>query len=63
MSLQRFHSILAQAVLVPVLSVLVEWPVVGDGFVPKSRKLSIFETPGHDEGPCNTGLRFEITIS
>ena len=63
MSLQRFHSILAQAVLVPVLSVLVKWPVVGDGFAPKSRKPSIFETPGHDEGPCNTGLRFEITIS
>ena len=63
MSLQGFHSRQTQSVLVPVLSVLVHWGIVLEGGLEKSGKLTIFVTPRHDQGPCSTGLRLQITVS
>ena len=62
-SLQGFYSRQTEAVQDPVLSVLVHWGVRLERGIPKSGKRAICLTPGHDQGPCNTRLRLQITVS
>ena len=61
--LQGFSSDQIQAVEIPVQGVLVHWIVVPERILEKRGKLAISNTPRHDQCPCSTGLRCQITVS
>ena len=61
--LQGFSSDQIQAVEIPVQGVLVHWIVVPERILEKRGKLAISNTPRHDQCPCSTRLRCQITVS